>query len=1323
MNMEIDTYGNVDSLYYVMQGVASFMGSGTWTGLIKYTLLCGVVIWTIVAIGRKGTEMFRWFAGAMFMTQLLLLPVENVFISDVNNVQPTREVDHVPVFLAALAQGFTPISRVLTQTYETVFSVPDSLTLKKGDVGFGISVLKKVNQAEITDPGLHADLMQFFKECTVYDIQDGAIDPKTIMNGTDPFNTVFTSTSPARYVTTNTLTANPTTDTCTATGTLLLIRVQDAEQSAEQIYGSEMYPEISDPGAAKAAFVNAIGDSYGFILQSSQNASSALRQAMFNNVWRQAGAELPAMLNDPARVAEVNALMSSAQAAVATNGSLASVAILAKDTLPTLRNNAEAVIYCVCPLVLIMCLASGGDAAKKILAMYGKTIGWVSLWPVLFAMINGLSMIRLSHVMHSMSLQNGVPFGMAAKFGSTLIDEQALLGYMVIIVPILAWGILNVASVGLNGAFSMLTGAVTGSAQQIGGQQAQGNESIGNVHMDSSSIDSASRNVTSANKFDNTVQSRTGSMNVDTGTGSAFTNFSNGLIARTDYQNSLGVSATSQQAFERSLGTDSSTGVSSNQTSSAFSGREQVASSTSSVSNSQERGTTQRVGDESSSGTRGSTSQSGERRTSVDQQYGVDQSHSVEGQTSAGGKISGMLGGVFEKSFGEDVPAGTGSPNPGGGRQAPGGKGTPGPANPAANSPLFNQAEEDKLARKAESLGKSPQEVEAIRDAYRSKVTAADYATGGGTGKGKSSARIGLDISGDAGYTKLWRNADAEKFVDQYGSLGAFSENDQYTREGSQIHTDSTGMDSGQHTRSDRSASLTDQASSGSRVAADLSRSADVRQRGSTQTVSRVDTSTNLMTPENLQKVAARNGMRYSQLMTLSGDDLARLVSEDASMRDIVSRNSTLPTTARDGSALPTRQADIVRQNRTDRGSVGSGVAAAYQGFAGAVGPADTSALDVSTPMPEVVSEAQQRVDAMKQRVTIDAAAPIKQVNAHVDPSSENKPLMTPQGAPGRPLPPSASAPLPSGPQKSASAGRAPFDAWRSDIAPQALPSGSAAAPAAVERFLHSGTPSTGNPVTAGRAGSPGLSGAPSDARLSESNFRIVALDAPNAAPPEGQGHGTEPVAAPSSVVERSQARAITAKPVNFGNPGAEAPLPNSDFLGATGVTGRRPGSIDQTRDRVPGVPGLPVDVVAADGDRQTGARSLPRSSNPSSPVAEPADIQSSGSDRPAAPSSGSSGKVKAMPATSRDWNGTTQGPPIAGQPLRSVADQFENTAAAASSGQSHPLQDETSGNRPATAPSALVSTRRLGGSGGNSGSVSKDLVSPNRTDSESPDQ
>ncbi len=1305
MNMEIDTYGNVDSLYYVMQGVASFMGSGTWTGLIRYTLLCGVVIWTVVAIGRKGTELFRWFAGAMLMTQLLLAPVENVFISDVNNVQPTREVDHVPVFLAALAQGFTPISRVLTQTYETVFSVPDSLTLKKGDVGFGISVLKKVNQAEITDPGLHADLMQFFKECTVYDIQDGAIDPKTIMNGTDPFNTVFTSTSPARYVTTNTLTANPTTDTCTATGTLLLIRVQDAEQSAEQVYGSEMYPEISDPGAAKAAFVNAIGDSYGFILQSSQNASSALRQAMFNNVWRQAGAELPAMLNDPARVAEVNALMSSAQAAVATNGSLASVAILAKDTLPTVRNYAEAVIYCVCPLVLIMCVVSGGDAAKRILAMYGKTIGWVSLWPVLFAMINGLSMIRLSHVMHSMSLQNGVPFGMAAKFGSTLIDEQALLGYMVIIVPVLAWGILNVASAGLNGAFSMLTGAVTGSAQQIGGQQAQGNESIGNVHMDSSSIDSASRNVTSANKFDNTVQSRTGSMNVDTGTGSAFTNFSNGLIARTDYQNSLGVSATSQQAFERSSGTDASTGVSSTQTSSAFSGREKMASGTTSVSNSQERGTTQRASDESSSGTRGSTSQSDDRRTSVDRQYGLELGHSVEGQASWGGRGSLSLGGSLDKSFG-DEPGAVGGPG-GGGNRGEGGAGQRAPGNgrqgatAGNNSPIFSQAEEDRLASKAESLGKSPQEVQSVRDGYRKSVKAIDYATGGGTGRGRAAGNLGASLGLDAGYTKNYRNTSAERFVDQYASSGAFSENDQYTNEGSQIHSDSTGMDSGQHARTDRSASLTDQASSGSRVAADLSRSADLRQRGSTQVVSRVDTSTNLMTPENLQKVAARNGMRYSQLMTLSADDLARLVSEDASMRDIVERNSTLPKTARDGSTLPTRQADVVRQNRQDRSSVGGGVAAAYQGFAGAVGPADTSALTVSTPMPEVVSAAQQRVDAMKQRVSIDAAVPIKQVNANVDPPSDKKSLMDPETAPGRPLS-SSSLPSPAGAQASDSSGSALLDGWRNDIVPKSSLSGAAATSAEVERFLHPGASSAGNSVSGKRAGKLGPSSAPSTAGLSESEFRVVALDAGDGPRSVGQAQRGEQGSAASSLVDSSPMRPMTAKPVNFGGPVAIDPLPAEGLTGTTGAAGQpgRPagglGVLSST-----GGPGSPIDQAGMPVGKQSPARPLTTSPAVQKSVADGNESPSAVRERGAPSASSENRKVAAMTPA-----GTTSGamswPEVPVDPLERHP----------ASGQTMAARDQVAGNGPATSPGALPSSRQ--GTWRTSKSEREQIVAPN---------
>lgn len=1288
MNMEIDTYGNVDTLYYVMQGIASFMGSGTWTGLIRYTLLCGVVIWTIVALGRKGYEIFRWFAAAMLMTQLLLLPVENVFITDVNNVQPTREVDHVPVYLAAVAQSFTLISRVLTQSYETIFSVPDTLTLKKGDVGFGISVLQKVNKAEITDPGLHADLIQFFKECTVYDIQDGAIDPRTIMNGTDPFNTVFTSTSPARYVTTNTLTANPTTDTCSATGTLLLLRVQDAEQAAEQMYGSEMYPEIADPSMAKAEFVNAIGDSYGFILQSSRNASSALRQAMFNNVWRQAGAELPAMLSDPARVAEVNALMSSAQAAVATNGSLASMAILAKNTLPTVRNYAEAIIYAVFPLILVLCLISGADGAKRILAMYAKTVAWVSIWPMLFAVINGLSLIHLSHEMRSMSLQAGVPFGMAAKFGQTLLDEQALLGYMVIITPPLAWMLLNFASAGVVGAFSQLSGALTGSAQQIGGQQAQGDENIGNVHMDSSSIDNASRNVTSANKYDNTVQSRTGSMNVDTGTGSAFTNFANGLIARTEFQNSLGVSATSQDAFERSLGTDTSTGVAANRTSSTFAGREQLASSTNSVSSSQERGSSQRLSDESSSGTRASSTRSGERRTSNDQQYSVDQAHSVEGQTSLGGRGSIMLGGGFDKSFGDDAqPAGNvgggGGGSSGGNGRGPSGSGREGPSNPAANSPLFNQAEEDRLARKAESIGKTPQEVQAVRDAYRTKVRAADFATGGGTGKGRSSLKFGLDVSGEGGYTRFWRNSDAQKFVDQYGSMGAYTESDQVGREGSQIHSDSTGMESGQHVRSDRSASLTDQVSSGSRVAADLTRSADVRQRGSTQVVSRVDTSTNLMTPENLQAVAARNGMRYSQLMTLPSPQIAQLVAQDAAMRDIVSRNSTLPTTARDGSALPASGIDVVREDQRNQSGVGASAPASFQRFARAVGPVDTKPLDVATPMPQIVTDAQQRVEVMQQRVASDSAAPIQQVHDHIDPSADNKPLMTPERAPGRSLssPPAATP---------ASDSKGPLSAWVNSIQPTG-PVGTTSTSAPIENFLHPRTTGNGPTLEAARAAGTGTGSPANQLRLSESDFRIVTLPAGNdhmsnrqsdrRAPDALDGTHSRPSPELSSRDQEAIARPVDPmrdhRVIDDGSQGRGVPTASMKRSGGVSVVAPRMAAVN-SGSRVDNVKPANAGPVGA-----TPAPTAPRSAARSSSTSGGVGLQTVGSQV-----GGVERKIESDRAPA--------GPFAAGAVSPTTPSPYPDDPAIAGSEALVP-RDESATSGAATSPSAQVSPSRLG--------------------------
>ncbi|QKM57759.1 conjugal transfer protein TraG N-terminal domain-containing protein [Burkholderia glumae] len=996
MNMQINTYGNVETLYYVFNGVAAFMHSNSFSGMVKFTLLGGLLIALFASIGRKSTDVVKWFMSALIVAELLIAPVENVFITDITNAQPTREVDHVPVYLAAIAQASTLVSTALTAGYETVFSIPDTLGLRKGDVGFGDQVLQKVNQAEITDPGLHADLMQFFKECTVYDIQDGAIDPRTIMSGADVWQTVLTQTSPARYVTTNTLTPNPTTDTCQAIGTLLLIRVQDAEQAAEQMYGSEMFPEIADPSAARADFVNAIGDSYGVILQSSQNASSALRQAMFNNLWRQAGAELPAMLNDPARVDEVNALLSSAQAAVAANGSMQTVGILAQRTLPTVRNYIEAIVYTLFPIVFVLCLIGGGEAAKKTLGGYGKTIAWIGLWPVLFAVLNGLSMIHLRYVSRSMSLGAGVPFGISAKYGASLINEQALLGYMIITVPLLAWGVLHLASTGVAGALSRITDGITGPGQQIGGQQAQGDENIGNVHMDSASVANTTENVMQKSKYDTSQVWKAGSQTMDSGTGSVFTNYDSGPIVRSDAQNSLGFAANASTTSEQLLGTHASIGLAANATKSSFSGAERLAQGTTSLGQAHEKGTTQRSGDDASNATRAAQTQSGDHRQGDEQSYSTEQGHNIAAEKFWNAGATGKAG------IGGNIDFGSGNPAKSGG-------GTQGAA------PSYNQATEDSLAKKAQSLGKSPQDIQAIRDAYRAKTAAGDLVSGRGGGKGGFGFTLGGDLSLGGGYTKKYVNSDAENFVNKYTNHEGYGDSDQVTQEAAKIHNDSAGMESGQRARNDQSASLTNQTMAGSRESADLTHSADLRQLASTQTVSRVDETRNLLTPDNLKAVAARNGMRYSQFMTLPESEMRRLVQDDAAMRELMQTVRKLPPKALDGSALPTNPNDVVKQHRVDQRRTGGDVDGAWQRAQSQVGPVDTTPLDVKTDEPQLIADTRARVEKTQQRVAGDASVPVKQVTDKVDVPDEVKPLMGPEHAPGRPLSPAHPVGMPHG--------------------------------------------------------------------------------------------------------------------------------------------------------------------------------------------------------------------------------------------------------------------------------------------------------------------
>ena len=282
IDIEISSYWNVEVLKDVFQAIASVMGAnGTMTGLFRLAFLVGLVLAIFGYLGRQ-LEMFKWFIHAFIFVTVLNLPIARVWINDKTGMEQTQVVDNVPFALAAVAQVNNLVFGKLTELYETGFSMPDAVRLNRGDIGFGHRILRQMNKVTIRDPQLRADLMQFFKECTVYDIRDGVIGYKDIVSGTDVWDKIFKETNPARFVTYNTLSKAPKTDTCQKVGVDLGQRIITGSTVEGESYqrtlntsNASRNPLIT--GAAEGLLANVVGQSYGWILGNAANGAALPR--------------------------------------------------------------------------------------------------------------------------------------------------------------------------------------------------------------------------------------------------------------------------------------------------------------------------------------------------------------------------------------------------------------------------------------------------------------------------------------------------------------------------------------------------------------------------------------------------------------------------------------------------------------------------------------------------------------------------------------------------------------------------------------------------------------------------------------------------------------------------------------------------------------------------------------------------------------------------------------------------------------------------------------------------------------------------------------
>lgn len=918
MDIEIQTYWNVETLYYVFNAVASMMAGAGFSGLLKLVFLFAIAI-GMFGYMNKQLEMAKWFIHALAFVTVLNLPIARVALIDKSGLEPPRTVDHVPFALAVVAQTTNLVFGALTNTYETVFGVPEDLGLQKGDVAFGHRILKQVNNATIREPGLRADLMQFIKECTLYDMKDGAITPQQIVGGIDTWNVIFNNTSPARFVTYDTLTSTATTDTCTNVAVILKDRVNDAVIAGQTFYGKQAFTRASSDAIATGLFVSAVGTSYDWILNNASNASDAMKQAMFNNIWREAGAELPALLNDPARVAEVNALASAAQAARQADGSNSTLSLLAQETLPHMRNWIEAIIYGLFPVVVVLVVVSSTEAAKKIVAGYLMSLAWIGLWPVLFAVINHLSLMHLRYKSRALELASGVPFQLSDAFDATLTNEQAVIGYMVVLVPFIAGGIIRLGHGGFMGVADRMMTGFSAAGQSIGAGVASGNMSMGHVGMDTAAV-----NTTAMHKFDSNIGLQGGGTTMGRGDGSVSTMAANGAVALQQLQNRMLTQMNTDHRMEA--------------------GRNQEAHRTTITSSGDQ--ISSRQGEASTlTNVRGHDANRGHS-----QHTGVQVTSTAQGSTGGTHVAGQSLGRSARENSGFTMQTGAYDNlgmSLGIGRSRSGG------AASAGGGP--DQREEKRIAESMRQGGASQTQIDQALQNYR---------TGKGTpisarGPGAVSASLGFDSKKSYGASHMRSRESAT----QHGQDESVRTESGYQETGGRTAQGGTSTQASQTDRHGRDASLSN--------VDEVSRVRDVSDRrefGTGDHFNRSESSSFtthkdlLSDPYLFAQVASRNGMTAMRFANQAEDRILQMVQDYVGEKGMVQQTSNMPQQTFAGESLPTTARELGGESARNRATMPTSVSAAHRKKLAKTGYEGTQPLQVDTALPAKVTESRSSV-------------------------------------------------------------------------------------------------------------------------------------------------------------------------------------------------------------------------------------------------------------------------------------------------------------------------------------------------------------------------
>lgn len=500
MTMEFFAYWNGSQIRDLFEAVVAITGSADFTGLLKTIILFGFLcVITVCALRYRGLDAGSFIFAVALFYGVTLVPKTDLAINDERSGS-VYVVSNVPLGLAFMASTTSHVGHWLTDIFEDTFAGVEAERFSRFGMVFPERAVNAILAAGPVTAQGRTLISDFNRNCVMPELIDYPQKIEALSTSGNLWQTIAQTgwVNPARK----------TQDTagnwigCDEAIAFIDNHMATKELPAIQKHlAMKLLPDQID---ASTLILRVLPQAESLLLGVSQSLASSIKHSVFMNTLQSDIDNVAALAGHPLATATA---LAKAQGNLSSEINYRTMAEIAKDALPKVRNSLEFIILASFPLIFIMVLAAG-HMAGTILRSYLTLLVWIQLWAPISAVMNYLIIHTDSHPMNQIIAE----YGANTIYAASLIREagassQAIAGFLTILAPVIAFAIAK----GSDFATAQLAASVMAPAQSAA--QSQGASlTSGNISLGNTSWGNVSTNTQSGNKNDRSMDFTDASM-------------------------------------------------------------------------------------------------------------------------------------------------------------------------------------------------------------------------------------------------------------------------------------------------------------------------------------------------------------------------------------------------------------------------------------------------------------------------------------------------------------------------------------------------------------------------------------------------------------------------------------------------------------------------------------------------------------------------------------------------------------------------------------------------------------------------------------------